>query len=260
MLTHDEANDLLAALALDAVDTDERTNLDHHLSECPRCRAELDSLLGVAAIMGNSVEPLPDGLWEKISGRLYDVQGETPQASPLLMDAVLAGTVTSIDSRRTLASRKARGALVSMSLVAAAVIIVLAFSLSGANKKVANLQGALSNSANSAALAALQVPGHQLVNLDNTASHQRVAEFVVLPDGRGYLVKSNLPTLPSKDSYQLWGIIGGQPISIGLMGRTPNQVTFTVAGLSSPSVLAVTVEPAGGSPAPTSPVVASGTV
>lgn len=260
MLTHEQANELLGALALDAVETDERIHLDEHLAQCPRCRSELDSLLNVAAMMGNSVEPLPEGLWEKISGRLYDVQGEGPQSAPLLVGAALASNVTSIESRRSVASRKTRGAFASMTLVAAAVIIVLAFSLSGANKKVTDLQGALGNSAHTAVLAALQVPGHRIVNLNNSANHQRVAQFVVLPDGRGYLVSSTLPTLSSKESYQLWGIIGGQPISIGLMGRSPSQVTFTASGLANPSVLAVTVEPTSGSPAPTSPVVASGTV
>jgi anti-sigma-K factor RskA len=69
-----------------------------------------------------------------------------------------------------------------------------------------------------------------------------------------------MPALSSDETYQLWGIINGTPISIGLMGDLPNEVGFTVAGGATPSSLDVTVEPAGGTQTPTSPVVASGVV
>ena len=42
------------------------------------------------------------------------------------------------------------------------------------------------------------------------------------PDGQGYLVKSDLPTLSSAKTYQLWGVINGQPISLGLLGQAPH--------------------------------------
>ena len=70
MMSHDEASELLGAYGLDAVDGEERTQLEEHLETCPRCRAELDSLREVAAAIGNSVQPLPDGLWSNIAARL----------------------------------------------------------------------------------------------------------------------------------------------------------------------------------------------
>jgi anti-sigma-K factor RskA len=108
-------------------------------------------------------------------------------------------------------------------------------------------------------VAALETPGHKLVNLEGS-NHADLAQFVLLPDGRGYLVKADMPALPTKDTYQLWGIIGGRPISIGIMGQAPGTVTFTIAGSPGPSDLAVTVEPAGGTPAPTTTPVAVGPV
>jgi anti-sigma-K factor RskA len=93
-----------------------------------------------------------------------------------------------------------------------------------------------------------------------SSSDARLAQFVLLPDGRGYLVSSHMPELASNLTYQLWGIIDGRAISIGLMGHSPGQVTFTVSGSPTPSALDVTIEPSGGSPSPTSPVVASGAV
>ena len=100
-------------------------------------------------------------------------------------------------------------------------------------------------------------PGHKIVNLEST-SHAKLAQFVIVPGGRGYLVSSSLPGLSSGKTYQLWGLIGNQPISLGLMGTSPNQSTFTMAGNQNPERLSITVEPSGGSVVPTGPIVASG--
>ena len=71
------------------------------------------------------------------------------------------------------------------------------------------------------AAAALKTPGHKVVNVES-AGHVQLAQFVVAPSGQGYLVKSNLPTLSSAQTYQLWGVINGQAISLGLLGQAPN--------------------------------------
>jgi anti-sigma-K factor RskA len=148
---------------------------------------------------------------------------------------------------------------ITVSLAAAAAIIALGRSLASANGQVAHLQSALSKNGQSAVLTALATRGHRVVTLKN-AENRQLAKFVVLRDGRGCLVSSKLPTLSSKDTYQLWGIVNGAPVSIGVMGRSPGQITFTLAGSPGPTALAVTVEPAGGSLRPATPLVASGAV
>ncbi len=75
-MKHDEAYELLAALSLDAVEADEREAIEAHVLGCPRCRSELDALLDVAGALGNSVEPLPEGLWTSISSRIYDADDD----------------------------------------------------------------------------------------------------------------------------------------------------------------------------------------
>jgi anti-sigma-K factor RskA len=253
MMTHEEASELLAALALDAVDSAEREQIEAHVAQCPRCQSELDSLREVASAMGNSVAALPEGLWSSISTRIYEDQnGETPPS-----ELILGGLSESTRSLRAMSSRRARTLVSSFSALAAAAIVVLAFSLASANGHVSRLNSALNRSANNVVQAALLTPGRKLVNLKSSAQVE-LAQFVLLPDGRGYLVKSNMPALSSNETYQLWGVINGTPISIGLMGDSPNQVGFTVSGGPTPSSLDVTVEPAGGTQMPTSPVVASG--
>jgi hypothetical protein len=250
-MNHDQANELLAALALDAVDAEERLAIEGHVAQCPRCQSELDALREVAGALGNSVEPLPDRVWSNIARRIYEVGDD---ATPVLAPVVTGEVPTSGASRPGLWGRR-RWVAAALAL-AAAVVAVLAFQLAGANHRISTLRGAL---ATSEVRSALHAPGHRIVDLSG-ATHTRLASFVLLPDGRGYLVDSALPALPASETYQLWGIVGGKAISIGVMGRTPGHVTFTVSSTPRPTALAVTAEPSGGSTTPSHPIVASGAV
>ena len=149
--------------------------------------------------------------------------------------------------------------MASLAVAAAAVAAVLGVNLVDANNQVAQLQGAIGETAHTAVVAALETQGHKVVNLKSTSGKQ-LAEFVVLPSGQGYLVDSRLPELSSKETYQLWGVVNGQTISIGVLGRSPHLVTFTLAGSPEESRLGITAEPAGGSILPSQAMLASGTV
>jgi len=255
-MNHDEAFELLAPLALDALDADVLNAVEEHVLTCPRCRGELDGLRDVASAMGNTYESLPDGLWERISGRLYEREGA--DAVPALDFGVIDASGESGPRRQGL-TRRVKGLAITVSLAAAAAIIALGLSLASANGQVTQLQDALSANGQNAVLSALSTPGHKVVTMKN-AEHHELAKFVVLPDGRGYLVSSKLPPLSSKNTYQLWGIVNGLPVSVGVMGSSPGQVTFTLASSPGPTALAVSIEPAGGSLQPAHPLVASGAV
>jgi anti-sigma factor RsiW len=253
-MNHEEASELIASLALDAVDENERMALEEHIATCPKCQNELDAMREVAGALGNTVEPLPEHLWTSISSRIYQDRDDKVPALALLSN----GEGTSTQARRPRSSRLVRTLALPLA-VAAVIVAVLAFQLANADHRASNLQSALSASSSSQVAAALKTPGHEIVNLDSS-SQQHLAKFVLLPNGRGYLVSSNMPTLTGNDTYQLWGVIDGKSISIGLIGRTPSHVAFTVVGPPSPTELAITVEPSGGTSKPTTPLVASGTV
>jgi anti-sigma-K factor RskA len=255
-MSHDEASDLLGAYALDAVDGDEFAELEEHLDTCPRCRAELDSLRDVAAAMGNSVEPLPEGLWSQIASRLPERQeGEEPPPMPQLTPERAAGSPFRTPSSGRPRRRSVSTLIGAIAVAAAAVAVVLGIGLVRADNNVSNLQAAGPTSLT----AALHTPGHRLITL-HTSSHAERAQVVVTPSGQGFLVSSNLPTLGHGQTYQLWGIVGHNPISLGLLGNSPRAAAFTIAGSTRPTVLGVTAEPAGGSIVPTGAMVATGTV
>jgi anti-sigma-K factor RskA len=260
MMTHDEVNDLIASFALDAVESEESVQIEQHLEHCPRCRAELDAHREVAAALGNSVEPLPEGLWTSISNRLPERKDAEPPPMPQLVHDD-PGSNPARPGRRH-RSRSARNRLATvgaLAVAAAAVAAVLGINLVRVDDQVAHLQHSIGTAAPTAVEAALETPGHQVVRMVG-ANHKDVAQFVIVPDGRGYLISSALPGLSSKQTYQLWAIVGGQPISMGLLGQSPYMSTFTLDGSPAPTRLGITVEPSGGSVVPSSPMVASGTV
>jgi anti-sigma-K factor RskA len=262
MMTHESAYDLLPAFALDAVAHDEYEQIEAHLAECPRCRAELDAHRDVAAALGNSVESLPEGLWASIESRLLAGPDEEapPMPSLLRSEPVEApGAFRAPRRARPLTSRGRLFSVASLAVAAAAAAAVLGVNLVDANNQVAHLQGAIGETAHTAVQAALETSGHKVVNL-KSANGKRAAQFVVLQSGQGYLVKSNLPALSSKKTYQLWGVVDGQTISLGVLGRSPQLVTFTLAGSPKASRLGITAEPAGGSVLPSGAMLASGTI
>jgi anti-sigma factor RsiW len=263
-LDHEEIQSLLGAFALDAVDPDEARAVEEHLATCPRCRAEVDTYVEVAGALGNSVEPVPGQLWDRIALGVQ-TSGRGPVREELEATD-LARIVTGNDELAEARRRRAKAAsslrqraLVVVASAAAVLAVVFGLQLGSANHNLDSTRAALAAKGDGAAVtAALQTPGHQVVDLRSTRG-VRLARFVLLPDGQGYLVSSSLSRLPRDETYQLWGKIEGQPISLALLGNDPSRGGFTVAS-ATPSTLMVTIEPSGGVTTPDRAPLASGNV
>jgi len=62
----------------------------------------------------------------------------------------------------------------------------------------------------------------------------------------------SLPSLTSEQDYQLWAIVGGTPVSLGVLDKAPSVVSLqNMTSVENPAMFAITVEPKGGSVAPT---------
>lgn len=73
-------------------------------------------------------------------------------------------------------------------------------------------------------------------------------------DGNVYLASNDLPAVPQGKVYQLWAIVDGKPVDLGLY--TPQKAATTqkmkpVSGKGQLQAFAITLENAGGSTAPT---------
>ena len=229
-LTHAAIQELLGAYALDAVDPDEAEAIELHLRECPQCTAEVADHRDTAALLAHAGVAAPSGVWDRIVSTLE----EQP---PVLQ-------LRSAPSRASWSTR----------LLAAAAVVVIAAGVSwvvGRNASNGRSPGRL----DAAIIAAYADPHAHRVRLASSDGSQH-ADVVLLPDGNGYFVRSNLPVLSADRTYQLWADVKGVKVSLGVLGIAPASLGF--AARASIGALAVTVERAGGVPAPQHPPVVSG--
>lgn len=236
-LSHGDVKDLLGVYALDAVDGEEREAVEQHLDHCPACRAEVADHREVAAFMAAGWMPAPEGVWDRIAGALE----ETPPSMGL-------GSVVPLGAARERRRERRMGPFrVAAAVGVAAVLAVTGFlgaKVVDTSDKVNRVDAALQAAdLERVAEAAARRDDARPVSL-RSSDGRLSADAVLLSDGSGYLVRSNLPELPSDRSYQLWAVMGTAKISVGVLGPSAGPVAFRAAG--DVSALAITEEVAGG--------------
>lgn len=230
-MLHEEAQELLGAYALDAVDPDERRAVELHLLECARCRAEVAEHRETAAMLAHAGADAPPALWDRIVSEIEPPADVVPLPPPLGR-AVADGAATSNVVRLSWARRVVAPALVA----AAAVIAVLAVQVRDLQQRIDDMPAtAMAELASAAA-----DPDAELVHL---AGSDGTTIPVVLNGGRAWLDAANLPDAGDGRTYQLWGASGDQLVSVAVLGRDPGVVSFEVRGYAA---LAITEEVAPG--------------
>ncbi len=249
-LTHVEASELLGVYALDALDDDERDAVDHHLVGCRMCQVEVTEHREVAAVLTAGLDRPPEGLWERISGSLEDVPPPlTPPVRPVVVP------IASAPSRR---GGGLRIAAMVAAVAAVTVIGVLGFKVVDDGRRIDQIaQGAHGEELERTINAAMVDPTAKRVSLQSEDG-ALFADAWVLPDGRGYLVADNLPQVAPGRGYQLWAIVGDNPVSIGLLGPDPLQSAFRATG--AVKGFAISNEPAAGVSTPSQPPLVLGLV
>lgn len=81
---------------------------------------------------------------------------------------------------------------------------------------------------------------------------------VIIADGTTFLGSGNLDTLPKDETYQMWGVVDGARVSLGVIGNNPTYAAFTTPPVAT--LLAMTVEPRGGVVSSTKTPVIAGVV
>jgi anti-sigma-K factor RskA len=238
-----EIEALLGAYALDAVSDDERTEIEAYLATEPRARDEVAQHREVASMMAFTGAPAPEGLWDRIVASLEELP---PPAE------VSLAPVTRLAEERARRRRWTR--IVAAGAAAAAVAIgLLTAEVVHLNNKVDS--AAVADPIELGAQQALKDPKARLAHLAS-ADGQYDVLAAVRPDGTGFLVPHKLPPAAAGHTYQLWGIVDGKPISLGLLGRQPSVVSFRADG--PVTTLAVTEEDRAGAVAPTQTPVMAG--
>ena len=233
-LSHEEVSDLLGAYALDALEPEELRTVDRHVQGCKACLAEVAEHREVAGLLTPGWGQPPAGLWEKIAASIEEVP------PPLNLAPVIA--MKPAEPRQAERPRRSIGTGIAAMVAVAAVAVIGFLGIRLADEGQRTTQpppDALQFAAN----AALADPAARKVDLVSTDGH-RTAQAVVLPDGTGYVVRSNLPGLSRERTYQLWALVGTSRVSVGVLGPEVSVAPFKIG--ESVLALAITEETAGG--------------
>ena len=221
-MTHDDVQLLLGAYALDAVDDAERAEVEDHLRECARCRAEVAEHRETAAFLAHAGADAPATLWDDIAAAIAPTSPDVVPIAPRL------GRTS---SRRNRWPRAA--ALIGAA--AAVVIGVLIVQVRDQDRRIDRIQAA-----SDPFQKAMDERGARVAHL--TAGDTELP-VVLTADGKAWLQASALPTLGDGRTYQLWGQSGDDLVSVAVLGRDPGLVSFDAEGYAA---LAITNERAPG--------------
>jgi len=244
----EETLDLLVASALDALEPEEHERVSRLLREQPELRTTLAELRATVA-------RLPYGLPESapppdLRGRVLDTA--TGRAAP-----ARAASGAAI-------GRRVSGWLFGLGALAVALLVALGLSLGqlgGLQRELAQARRDLdaAQTANRELAAVLEQPV-QAVELAGAGGR---GTALLAPDGE-LLLAARLPQLATGRVYQLWLVEGDQaPVSGGTFTVGPDGSGLLKARAGRPiagAILAVTDEPTGGSPGPTTEILIAGQV
>ena len=240
---HEQLEELAGAYALDALDAADRDTFEQHLASCAPCRQLVADTRLVAEAMPHtvtSVEP-PAALRKRIMMAASPARSAFPAGWLALAAALLAaiaGTVAWTQSREAATSQVA--AAQSQSQVEAL------------QAQLSALQGQADTARQAVdILAADDVARMELKGQPASPASTGRAYWSAT---RGLLFSAvNLPALPAGRVYQLWYVTAAAPVSAALV--TPDAAgRYTLIARApadvTPTAFAVTIEPAGGLPAP----------
>ena len=228
-----ELRELLGAYALGALDDDEHALVEDYVLHDTQARSELHQLEHAVAWLGHASPRPSEASWQTVRAEMHrdlaagsgaDAAGETdPEPAPVV----------------DLAARRTRPGWVRITAVAAALALVVAV---GAATLSALSSGSGSSSTTTVALAA---PDGQVA-----------VKVRMHDDGTGTIVTSSLPSAPAGHVYQLWSQADATASmhSAGLLGTDPDGHRIRIPAHSHR--MAISVEPDGGSPEPTTAPVA----
>jgi anti-sigma-K factor RskA len=264
-LGHPDIHALSGAYVVDAVDDIERAEFERHLAWCESCREELDgfraTVLQLSVLSSvtppdrlraqvlrdiSAVRPLPPDVRQEAGDRIEAAGGRLEAASR-------AGAVGEAPAQLTRVARAdiERRRTSRRWLATAAAVVVL-----GGGVTIWHPWDRQSQTQVSLTDQVLQAPDAQrfAASLPDGGTATVVRSKSV---GRAVLQTTNLASAPSGRTYQMWlQAAGGTLVSAGLLPGSGNQTALVEGDAVTAGGVGLSVEPAGGSPQPTTqPVV-----
>jgi len=248
--------ELLPFYVLEALTDEERALVEEYLAEHPEARQQIEEMAQAASALPHAVAPV-----------------QPPRRAKEALMARIAADERARSSAQSQPSRRVmrfENFFRTFSLVTAAIAILWVIAL---NVQVARLRNEIS--ALNDRLAAQSESLEQIItNLPQTNPSNVITVSLkgteVQPQAQGQLIAdlqgqsavliiAGLPQLEVGQTYQVWLINGGAPVSVGLLTVDENgQGVFIVSSeetIGSFNALGISIEPEGGSPQPTGDIV-----
>ncbi|TDD19986.1 hypothetical protein E1218_23150 [Kribbella turkmenica] len=233
-MTESDVHTLTGPFVLDALPADERARFEQHLTECAFCTTEVAELREAAVRLATQVAaPPPPALKADVMSAIEQIR----QVPPLVPGG-----------RNELARRRlGRRSVLALAAAALAVATTGGIAIDQYRDKQAAVQ------ANERVAAVLAEPDARTVHGPVNGGGQATVVVSARAD-RAVVVLRDLPELPADRTWQLWLIDPNRTAhSVGLAG---GDLTTVVNGSTGKIAFGLTIEPDGGSPAPTLPAAA----
>lgn len=224
-----DLHDLAAAYALDALDAEEKVAFETHLATCHTCNETVAEFVETSVRLASGFDtPPPAALKDRVMSHVMTTRQDIPAA----------GKIVDLGTER----RRRRPQGVAAAAIAAALAFVIGLTALVVSEQTSDpVDVASILVASDAQLASVEAPDGASLRIVWSESK---GEFAFLA--------SDLPGLPADRTYELWFIGDADPIKAGLFDDgdgEPVEISGELAG--PPAAWAVSVEPSGGSDAPT---------
>ena len=279
-MTHEELREHLEAWAIGALRGPEAQEVEHHLLSCQDC-SEIARGLSLVPLALQASQPLETPSAFTRTRLLSTITGKAATQGPVV-------PTEGPSAQRVASADQSKGAGVAAWLAVAAALVLAAFlgwdgvrlrgriaelttELDQARAAVAATESRMamiqrSADRNQSALAVLTAPDVARIDLAGQPDAPKASGRAYWSRARGMVFSAAaLPPPPSGRTYQVWVVTSAPaPISAGLIEPDSaghvSAVFATPPDIPQPLAVAVTLEPAGGVPAPTGPKVLVGTV
>jgi anti-sigma-K factor RskA len=248
-----ELHSLAGAYALNALDGDERDHFERHLQGCRACADEVRGFTATVTAMGMAAasEPPPD-----LKIRVLAAAAMTRQLPPVTGEGRSARSARAVRAagqpaplRSPLAQRSPWIPRLALGVGAAGLAAAAAL---GVVTVTAQHQLDSAQASNAAIAAVLSAPDAQITS-EATSAGGTATVVASVREGTMVFTSSGLRALPPQQVYELWFLGPGNARRAGLVPPAADEATTPVlaSGLQPGDKVGVTVEPAGGSSAPT---------
>ncbi len=247
---NDDIHLLTGAYAVDALTPEERATFEAHLNDCPDCTLEVRELTSTAARLGSadSTNP-PRGLRKSVLAAIE----LTPQVVPESHDAHVEQSVAQSGPRRY----RVVGWLGAAAAVLAVSTVGLGMISAKQNQDINQLAAQTSM-----VTSVLTSPDAHVIPLQMASAGE--SSVVMSPtSGHAVLVANKLTSPPAHMTYQSWTMTrSGQAQSAGTWtpGKNGNAAVPLQSSMTNTAAVEITIEPMGGSAAPTSAPIAKATM